>query len=46
MAAYAYRDLPITICLTNLLGLAILNKLNTEMRIYRTEFGTVMFILI
>ena len=30
---------------SNVLGLAIMNKLNTETRIYRTKFGIVTFIL-
>ena len=41
------RDLPITCFLSNISGLVILSKLNTEPRVNCTKFGTciVMFIL-
>ena len=41
----ACRDLPISCFLSNLLGLAILTKLNTETCVFRYKFGNVTFIL-
>ena len=45
LPGFRSQDLCITSFLSNFLGLAILKKLNTETRVYRTEYGIVTFIL-